>query len=89
MLLRYCSRKHAATHRRCPKEDCTWAEARDQKEKTRHVWYTHKPWAEKTKYPPMGAQCDECTAVFTRKDGVSRHKKEVHGAIKRARKLGG
>lgn len=29
----------------------------------------------------MGAQCDECPAVFAREDGVSRHKKEVHGAI--------
>jgi hypothetical protein len=88
MLLNFCLRKHAATHRRCPKEDCSWAEARDQKEKRRHVWCNHKAWAESTGYPPMGAQCDECSAVFAHEDGVTRHKKEVHGAIKRVRKLG-
>lgn len=89
MLLNFCFRKHAATHRRCPNEDCSWAEARDRKEKRRHVWYNHKEWAETTRYPPMGAKCDECPAVFAREDSVSRHKKEVHGAIKRARKSGG
>lgn len=89
MLLNFCFRKHAATHRRYPNEDCSWAEARDRKEKRRHVWYNHKEWAETTRYPPMGAKCDECPAVFAREDSVSRHKKEVHGAIKRARKSGG
>jgi hypothetical protein len=88
MLLNFCLRKHAITHRRCPKEDCGWAGARDRKAKRRHVWYNHKAWAESTGYPPMGAQCDECPAVFAREDGVSRHKKEVHGAIKRVRKPG-
>jgi hypothetical protein len=89
MLLNFCLRKHAATHRRCPKEDCSWADARDLKEKMRHVWYSRKAWAESTGYPSMGAQCDECPKVFPRKDGVSRHKKEVHRAVKRVRKLGG
>lgn len=44
-------RKHAASHRRCPKEDCSWADARDGKEKSRHVWYKHRSWAERTGYP--------------------------------------
>jgi hypothetical protein len=89
MVLNFCIRKHAATHRRCPKEDCSWAEARNRKEMRRHVWYSHRAWAESTRYLPMGAQCDECPAVFAREDGVSRHKKEVHRAIKRVRKLRG
>lgn len=89
MLLNFCLRKHAATHRRCPKEDCSWADARDQKEKTRHVWSNHRAWAESTGYPPMRAKCDKCPAVFSREDSLSRHRKEVHGAIKRVRKLGG
>jgi hypothetical protein len=89
MVLNFCIRKHAATHRRYPKEDYSWAKARDRKEIRRHVWYSHKAWDESTRYPPMGAHCDECPAVFAREDGVSRHKKEVHGAIKRVRKLGG
>ena len=46
-----CPRKHAASHRRCPKEDCSWADARDGKEKSRHVWYKHRSWAERTGYP--------------------------------------
>ena len=85
MLLKICPRKHAASHRSCPKEDCNWAEARDGKEKSRHVWYKHRSWAERTGYPPMSAECDECDAVFARKDGLSRHKKEVHRAKKRVR----
>ena len=89
MLLNFCLRKHAATHRRCPKEDCSWADARDQKAMKRHVWYSHKAWAESIEYPPIRGQCDECLAVFAREDGVSRHKKEVHGAMKRVRKMGG
>lgn len=89
MLLNFCLRKHAATHRQCPKEDCSWADARDQKQKTRHVWYNHKAWAKSVRYSPMSAQCDECPAVFKRKDGVRRHKNEVHRDLKRDRKLGG
>jgi hypothetical protein len=79
--------KHTATHRRCPREDCPWANARDSKEKDRHVWSTHKLWAEMTGYPPLAAQCDQCPAVFARKDGVGRHKKEVHEATKRVRNV--
>ena len=82
-------RKHATAHRRCPKEDCSWAEARDGKEKKRHVWYHHRSWAQSTGYPPMDAKCDKCSAVFAREDGVNRHNKEVHRAIKRVRKSGG
>ncbi|KAK3361715.1 hypothetical protein B0T24DRAFT_642237 [Lasiosphaeria ovina] len=79
-------KKHAATHRRCPKEDCSWADARDQKETKRHVWSNHKAWAESTGYPSMDAQCDECPAVFTREDSMIRHKKKAHGTIKRVKK---
>ncbi|KLU90820.1 hypothetical protein MAPG_10671 [Magnaporthiopsis poae ATCC 64411] len=88
MLLIFCLRKHAATHRRCPKEDCSWAGARSGQEKMRHVWHCHRAWAESAGYTPMGGQCDECPAVFARKDALSRHKKEVHDGIKRVRKLG-
>lgn len=82
-------RKHANTHRRCPKKDCGWAEARDQKEMRRHVWNRHRAWAERTGFSPMGAQCKECLATFSREDGLSRHKKEVHGSTRRVRKGGG
>jgi len=89
ILLIFSHRKHAVTHRQCPKEDCSWATAKNQKDKTRHVWYKHRAWAESTGYPPMSAQCDECPRVFAREDGVNRHKKEVHGAVKRVRRSGG
>jgi len=82
-------KKHAATHRCCPKEDCGWANAGDQKAKDRHVWSKHKVWAQSTMYPPISAQCDTCLRIFAREDGVRRHKKEVHGVTKRVRKSGG
>ena len=40
-------------------------------------------------YPSISSQCDMCHRTFAREDGVSRHKKEVHGAAKRVRKTGG
>lgn len=84
--LKFCRRKHAEIHKRCPKDDCSWADARNLKEKNRHVWYNHKAWAEMIDYPPISAQCDECSAVFAREDALSRHKKEIHGDVKRSRK---
>jgi len=82
-------KRHAATHRCCPKGDCGWAKARNQKEKDRHVWSKHKVWAKNTMYPPISAQCDTCSQTFAREDSLSRHKKEVHGESKRVRKSGG
>jgi len=82
-------REHSEIHRRCRKEDCEWNEAQNQKDMDRHVWRHHKVWAESTGYAPMNACCSECSSVFARADGLSRHKKEVHGAMKRVRKSGG
>ncbi|KAH7176905.1 hypothetical protein EDB81DRAFT_898394 [Dactylonectria macrodidyma] len=81
--------KHRQMHRKCPKEDCDWEGARDEKEKTRHVWTSHKRWAEDTKYPPMGLSCDICGKEYSRKDYVARHKREEHENMKRNRKDGG
>lgn len=90
ILLTFCIREHVvAAHRRCPKMGCGWDEARDGKELQRHVWYNHKLWAETTEYPRMAAQCDECGEEFARGDGLGRHKREVHGKIKRDRRLKG
>ena len=89
LFLNISLRKHADTHRHCPKEDCDWKDAGSQKDMIRHIWCRHKAWAKINGYPSLEASCDECLAVFARQDGVSRHKKEVHGATKRARKLGG
>ena len=82
-------RIHAATHRRCPKENCGWAKAGDQKEKDRHVWAKHRVWAGNNMYPTISARCDVCFRTFAREDSVKRHKKEVHGVTKRVRQLGG
>ncbi|KAI1878831.1 hypothetical protein JX265_003008 [Neoarthrinium moseri] len=78
--------KHALAHRQCPKEDCGWAKAKDQNQKDRHVWSSHKAWAQETGYPPQGAVCDECQQTFSRKDRLLRHKREVHAAQKRVRR---
>lgn len=76
-------------HRKCPKDDCPWEDAKEEKEMLRHLWKTHKKWAEEKGYESITGHCDECGKEFERKDYVPRHKKEVHGKEKRARKKGG
>lgn len=76
-------RNHAFIHRQCPKENCGWDEAKCQSEKDRHVWSKHKAWAEQIGYPSQGAMCDECNQTFSRKDKLTRHKREVHEGRKR------
>lgn len=83
------SSQHRQMHRQCPKEGCPWAGASDEKKKSRHVWTSHKIWAEDTNYPKMGLSCDLCGKVYRRKDYVARHKREEHQNIGRNRKDGG
>ncbi|KAB5536115.1 hypothetical protein GE09DRAFT_341320 [Coniochaeta sp. 2T2.1] len=69
---------HLRQHWKCPKEDCGWDEARDEKEKRRHVWGSHKKWAEQIRYPTIGGKCSVCEKKFTRHDNLVRHIREKH-----------
>lgn len=76
-------------HQKCPKDDCEWREAKEEKEVLRHVWNTHGKWAKEKGLPSIGGHCDECGKSFKRQDYVARHKAEVHRKEKRNRKEGG
>lgn len=76
-------------HKKCPKEDCNWDKAKEEKEKLRHVWTIHGDWAEKNGLPSIGGYCSECDRKFRRRDHATRHMAEVHGQKKRTRKAGG
>lgn len=77
--------EHLKRHRMCPKENCTWEDATEEKDKNRHVWSEHRVWAEQTNYPSIGGTCDECGKELTRRDNLARHKKEQHRGRKRKR----
>lgn len=81
--------KHLREHKTCPKEDCNWENAKDDKAKGRHVWRNHRKWARSTQYPPISGRCDLCGSEFERDDYVPRHKRELHFSQKRVRKEGG
>ena len=89
MMINRVLRDHAVSHRRCPTSSCAWTAEKDQKEIDRHVWVDHRKWAKESGYPPMESQCDECARVYSRKDGLLRHKREVHGGNARIRGLRG
>ncbi|KAH7133046.1 hypothetical protein B0J13DRAFT_92597 [Dactylonectria estremocensis] len=81
--------QHRRDHRVCPSPDCTWDAASSSKEIVRHVWRSHRTWAEIKGYPPMSGTCDQCGEFFERSDYIPRHKREVHEGIPRERKEGG
>ncbi|KAH6965050.1 hypothetical protein EDB82DRAFT_288633 [Fusarium venenatum] len=70
--------QHMHRHRTCPKDDCTWESASEEKEKQRHVWTRHKRWAKQTNYPSISGMCCECDKMFTRKDNLKRHVDKYH-----------
>ncbi|KAI3571907.1 hypothetical protein IWW34DRAFT_795550 [Fusarium oxysporum f. sp. albedinis] len=56
--------KHKAAdkeeHETCPKSDCSWGDASEEKQIRRHVWNNHRSWAGQTNYYPIGGTCPEC-----------------------------
>ena len=80
---------HVWEHRKCPHKNCKWDEAKDEKERRRHIQVHHRLWGEANGFGSMGANCDKCGREFARSDYVARHKREAHDGQKRDRKAGG
>jgi hypothetical protein len=78
--------EHMKQHRICPKNDCPWGDASEEKEIRRHVWNNHRLWAEQTNYHPIGGTCPDCDKVYTRQDNLKRHRDEHHQGQKRKKK---
>ncbi|KAI1051241.1 hypothetical protein LB506_013034 [Fusarium annulatum] len=78
--------RHMAQHRTCPKSDCSWGDASEEKQIKRHVWSNHRSWAKQTNYPPIGGPCLECNKVYTRQDNLKRHMDECHQGQKRKKR---
>jgi uncharacterized C2H2 Zn-finger protein len=72
---------HLEQHRQCPKEGCHWKDAKDDKQKRRHVWSFHAKWATQTSYPGIGGECPVCGKMFMRQDYVIRHRQKIHGGM--------
>lgn len=75
-----------AQHRTCPKSDCSWGDASEEKQIRRHVWNNHRSWAGQTNYHPIGGTCPECDKVYTRQDNLKRHMDECHQGQKRKKR---
>ncbi|KAH7191469.1 hypothetical protein BKA60DRAFT_584961 [Fusarium oxysporum] len=78
--------QHMAQHRTCPKSDCSWGDASEEKQIRRHVWNNHRSWAGQTNYHPLGGTCPECDKVYTRQDNLKRHMDECHQGQKRKKR---
>ncbi|KAK1657777.1 hypothetical protein BDP55DRAFT_420800 [Colletotrichum godetiae] len=61
--------EHVSRHRKCPKVECLSC-FKGEKEKRRHVWKTHRLWAQLVGFPTIGGICDECGKTFIRDDYV-------------------
>ncbi|OHE90467.1 hypothetical protein CORC01_14233 [Colletotrichum orchidophilum] len=69
--------EHVWRHTQCPKVECL-SYFTDEKEKRRHVWTTHRKWAQSINFPMIGGICDHCGGTFTRDDNLLRHKRRKH-----------
>ncbi|KAK1456893.1 hypothetical protein CTAM01_17208 [Colletotrichum tamarilloi] len=68
---------HVWQHRKCPKVECL-SYFTGEKEKRRHVWKTHRMWAQSMEFPTISGICDHCGETFTRNDNLTRHKRRKH-----------
>ncbi|KLU81184.1 hypothetical protein MAPG_00278 [Magnaporthiopsis poae ATCC 64411] len=78
------SRKHMRTHLKpviCPLSPlCNGWRTAEQRDMIRHVRAHHPAWAARQPNLPQGGfPCDLCKQVFTRKDNLRKHEKDIHG----------